>query len=182
MDTAGSTLESTIGRASSASTTDRTLGAADLALRKMPANPNSSRPRLTPTETLVRSRAATTQPTFNGPSPEVGTFRIVGLRKWDGRVIEVDAPYFTAELVPTDGTSPTVIAEFDLDQLSPSDAEQVAPGTLFYLTVRTVSDRGHRERTSSVRLRRLGKWTDQDTATVAAGVERLRNDLADLWE
>ncbi|MFI5957742.1 hypothetical protein [Cryptosporangium sp. NPDC051539] len=97
-------------------------------------------------------------------------------------MIEVDVPYFTAELVPADGTSPTVTAEFDLDQLSPSDAEQIAPGVLFYLTVRTVSDGGRRQRTSSVRLRRLGKWTDKDAAIVAAGVERLRNDLADLWE
>jgi hypothetical protein len=106
---------------------------------------------------------------------------IIGLRKWQGRVLEVDGDVLTAELRPLDPAedSATVHAYFDLDQLSP-DQSEVGPGDAFYLTVRIVGEgSGLRTTTSSLRLRRLGRWSESEIEEIG---DRARSRLARIQQ
>jgi hypothetical protein len=87
-------------------------------------------------------------------------FRVSGLARWTGRVIEVDDDLFTAELGPNAGEDgPVVVADFSRSQV----ADELVEGDVIYVTVRTVRGLGGQpNRTSSVRLRRLGNWTPDD--------------------
>jgi hypothetical protein len=98
------------------------------------------------------------------------------MRKWEGRVLQVEDGIFSAELLPLrEGSGPAVVADFDLELLSP-DADSVQPGDTFYLTVRTVGDSvGLKTRTSTLRLKRLGSWSAEDIDRVR---ERARKRLA----
>ncbi|SHM59147.1 hypothetical protein [Cryptosporangium aurantiacum] len=158
-----------------------------LGLRRRPTLPRALSPtaRNTPARLVSGAEHPLGDPTstIDGEShAHVGTSRVVGLAKWNGRVLEVGDQFFIAELTPIDDEEPTVTAEFDLDLLDAADSDALSPGTLFYLTVRTVSDRGRRERTSSIRVRRFGRWTEAEASAVKNDAERLRDDLADLWE
>lgn len=108
--------------------------------------------------------------------------RVIGMEKWEGRVVEIDGDLFTAELVSLDSNSAIVFADFDLDVLTPSDREGLSVGDTFYLTVRTISDKGLRTRTSSVRLRRLGAWAEQDLIRARADAEELRRSVESFFE
>lgn len=71
-----------------------------------------------------------------------------------------------------DGT--TLLADFDVELLAPDD-EVVQAGDIVYLTVRTVSERGsYKTKTSALRLRRVGKWSDEELALAR---ERARRRL-----
>jgi hypothetical protein len=95
--------------------------------------------------------------------------RVVGMQKWEGRVVEVDDDVFSAEIVPTDDGGP-VLADFSRDAIDPDEA--LAPGDLIYVSVRTVRGRGNlRTKTSSVRRRRVGRWSADE---VEAQRERAR--------
>jgi hypothetical protein len=88
------------------------------------------------------------------------TYRVSGMQKWDGRIVEIEDGFFTAEL-SVNGTGPTVLADFDVSQLGP-DADLVV-GDVVYVTVRTVAGvSGYPSRTSAIRLRRLGNWTEEE--------------------
>jgi hypothetical protein len=100
------------------------------------------------------------------------------MQKWEGRVLEVGSNVFTAELDPFDHTGPTVIADFDNYLLS-EQIGTVQAGDLFYLTVRTILDRGRPTRTSSLRPRRLGKWTADELRAIDARIERHLQFLED---
>jgi hypothetical protein len=90
------------------------------------------------------------------------SFRVAGLQKWTGRVLEVDTEVFSAELVPS-GDGPTVVADFNRSQIAAGD--DLAPGDVVYVTVRTVNGRsGQPSTTSAVRLRRLGNWSADDVS------------------
>jgi len=93
--------------------------------------------------------------------------RISGLETWSGRVVDVNSEFFSAELVPV-ASGPTVLADFERSLLPPS--ESMEKGDVVYVTSRTVLGRGgYPTRTSSVRLRRLGNWTEDE---VRAQLER----------
>jgi hypothetical protein len=86
--------------------------------------------------------------------------KIAGMEKWQGVITEVGEDEFTAELVPIDHDGPTVVAEFDLAAVTPSEVDDFVVGASFYLAVRTVDNPGRgRSLTSVLRLRRLGVWT-----------------------
>lgn len=105
-------------------------------------------------------------------------FRVSGLEKWTGRVLDIDDELFTAELVPANGRT-TVIADFNRSQIAIDD--DVIPGDVIYVTVRTV--RGHGglpNRTSSIRLRRLGNWTAEDIAGQRARAAEMTARMDDL--
>ncbi|MCV7154351.1 hypothetical protein [Mycolicibacterium pyrenivorans] len=104
----------------------------------------------------------------------VPTVRVTGMEKWEGRVLEVDDEFFSAELVPLEG-GPVVIADFGVDSLAEGD--DVHPGDVVYVTVRTVRAAGGPSRTSAIRLRRLGKWTEEE---VADQKRRAREQFAEL--
>lgn len=46
---------------------------------------------------------------------------ILGMRKWEGRVIEIGDDLLTAELVPLDHDGPILRADFDIDLLDMED-------------------------------------------------------------
>ena len=106
--------------------------------------------------------------------PEVPTIRVAGMEKWEGRVLEVNDDYFTAELIPFDDGA-EVIADFSTELLSEDD--DIQPGDVVYVTVRTVAGIRGPNRTSAVRMRRLGRWTE---AEVAGQRKRARRRLAKL--
>jgi len=106
------------------------------------------------------------------------TFRVSGLDKWSGRVLEVDDEIFSAELIPDSGAQ-TVVADFSIDLVAAEDDLQ--PGDVLYVTVRTIKGLGgHPSRTSSVRVRRLGNWTSDDLKSHQSSVDQLRASLEDL--
>jgi hypothetical protein len=100
--------------------------------------------------------------------------RITGMQKWDGRILEVDEEYFSAELVPYEEVGEAVIADFPRELLPD---EPVYAGDVIYVTVRTIADRGGPRRTSAVRLRRLGTWTE---AEIAENARLAKHDAAEL--
>lgn len=96
------------------------------------------------------------------PAVSTRAVRIAGMRKWEGYVEQVSDADFTAELTPLDHDGPVVLADFDLDTISPSDRAEIVPGASFYLAVRTVDRPGRgRSHTSSINVRRLGIWSSQ---------------------
>lgn len=109
------------------------------------------------------------------PRPDVPASRIVGLQKWEGRITTVENDVITAELTPLDHEGPTLLADFDLDLLTPDDGA-VEPGDLVYLTVRTVRGRGNSKSvTSSLRLKRMGRWSESE-------LQRVRDRARTKWE
>lgn len=94
--------------------------------------------------------------------------RVVGLKKWEGSILEVADGLITVELTPFDHEGPELIADFDADLLG-EDADSVAPGDIVYLTTRTVQGaRGYPYRTSSLKLRRPGRWSERELREVDA--------------
>jgi hypothetical protein len=88
-----------------------------------------------------------------------GAYRVSGLDSWTGKITEIEGDVFTAELVP-DRDGQTVLADFTRDQIG---NEVVEVGDIVYLTVRMVRGfSGYTNRTSSIRLRRLGAWTREE--------------------
>lgn len=123
--------------------------------------------RTSPTAYELREVSATAGDSRYAPiPPSVSQFRISGLSTWTGRVLEVDGDTFTAELV-ADGQSSQAALQADfLTHDVVVGEERLVPGDVIYVTVRTVrSFRGLPSTTSSVRLRRLGKWTEKEVAS-----------------
>lgn len=93
---------------------------------------------------------------------------ISGFHKWEGRVVELDGEVFTAEITSLDpgkDLSP-VYADFELDLLKP---DVVEVGDVVYITARMVNvGQGFSpSKTLSVRLRRIGNWTESEVAQIA---------------
>jgi hypothetical protein len=104
------------------------------------------------------------------------TWPINGLRTWEGKIVEVDGDYFTAELTPTnvEGSPAVLRSDFRSDNLQSSD-HVVAVGDLFYLTARKVRTKGRIRTSYSFQLRRTGSWTEAELAQVRARTQaRLR--------
>jgi hypothetical protein len=107
-------------------------------------------------------------------------YRVAGMRKWEGRIISVDGEFFTAELTPTT-PGPTVNAEFELDLIG--DEPDVGQGDVVYVTVRTVKGlSGLPVRTSAIRLRRLGKWSEDEVAELRSRGARVRESMDEFIE
>lgn len=108
--------------------------------------------------------------------------RIAGLEKWEGHVTEVDDGVFSAELWPTDSATsgPVVAADFSNDLIAEGDRGLLVVGAIFYCTVRTVLGPGGRpSRTSSIRMRRTGIWSESALEDIR---ERARQRAARLAE
>lgn len=102
--------------------------------------------------------------------------RITGMRKWQGYIhaVSEDGSEFTAELIPLDNDGPSVVAEFDMERVAEADREDMLPGASFYFAARTVDGPTGRALTSSIRVRRLGRWTAEDVAGIAEQVKKDR--------
>lgn len=108
-------------------------------------------------------------------------YRISGLSCWTGRVISVDGDTFSAELVPDEATGgATVVADFEVEQVV-SEGETLHPGDVVYLTSRRVrASHGGKSETSSIRLRRLGVWTERDVEESKARAAMQLDELLGL--
>lgn len=97
--------------------------------------------------------------------------RVIGLKKWEGSILEVGDGLVTVELTPFDHEGPELVADFDAYLLG-EDADSVAPGDVVYLTTRTVKgSHGHPYRTSSLKLRRPGRWSEQELQAIDAAAK-----------
>lgn len=133
-------------------------------------------------EIAAVTRAAITRVELSGRSPQLPAFKVHGMQKWDGRVLDVDDGVFSAELTPHEPDGQPVAADFSLDLLLPET--DVQPGDLIYVTARTVVDRPGfpPSRTVSVRLRRLGNWTVEDALDVRRRAEAASKRYDHLFE
>lgn len=109
--------------------------------------------------------------------------RIKLLQQFEGTVLSLTSDSFTARL--RDRTSPgmpTEIAEFERDEVDPSDTELLVVGGVFYWNIGyRLHPWGQRERASFLAFRRLPAWTRQDLRRVderAASWESLFVDEA----
>jgi hypothetical protein len=113
------------------------------------------------------------QPSSSFP-PEI--YPVTGLQKWEGHILDIEDQLFSAELIPLDHEGPTLIADFAMSLLT-SDEDSICVGDLFYLTTRIVKVGPHAVATSSLRLRRLGKWTQQQLDDARSEARRIIGDL-----
>ena len=106
---------------------------------------------------------------------------ISGFHKWEGRVVDVDDAIFTAEISSLDaGDDPApVYADFEKDLLKP---DVVEVGDIVYVTARMVDPgRGFSpSKTLSVRLRRIGNWTESEVSAIAEKAHKSWLELQDL--
>lgn len=122
-------------------------------------------------------QAALSRNALDRRAKDLWAFRVSGLQKWEGTVLEVWGDMFTAQLISHDN-GPSVLADFNLSSLG--GEREVSPGDIIYVTVRDVAGAvGLSSRTSAVRLQRLGRWT---TREVAAQRERAAAALAEVAE
>jgi hypothetical protein len=124
---------------------------------------------------LERERSAANFPDASLPSAESGVGQnrrqgaprpnaevVVGLKKWEGRIVEISDGLLTVELMPSDHDGPELVADFDQDLLGP-DSSSAELGDILYLTTRTVRDaRGYPHQTSYLKLRRPGPWGEDE--------------------
>jgi hypothetical protein len=131
------------------------------------------KPRIKPQGTLPSSTNETQEePLLVATTTEVRP--ILGMNKWEGRIIEIEDGLFSAELTPLDHEGPTLVADFDLKLLAPDDT-LVRPGDVVYLTVRTVREFGYVTTTSGLRLRRVARWSESElNAAWRAGQQESR--------
>jgi hypothetical protein len=111
------------------------------------------------------------------PPESAGQFRVRGLQTWSGRIVEIEEQFFTAEISEAvDGLA--LLAEFDIGLIANEGKATV--GSLIYVTARTVTGPGgHASVTSSVRLRHLGIWSEEE---VTANATRAKNRFEKLRE
>lgn len=101
-----------------------------------------------------------------------GSERILGLRKWEGRITEISDGLLTVALTPADHDGPELVADFDTALLGP-DSSSAAPGDILYLTTRTIRDAsGYLYQTSSLKLRRPGPWGDDELREIRESAQR----------
>jgi hypothetical protein len=127
--------------------------------------------------------ATRTDRSFTRPSRPVDTaFVVSGLERLEGHVTEADESSFITELATPGRDGNRVLqAEFPLELLSRED--DVRPGDFVYVTIRRVRRRdGLVSTTTSVRLRRLGSWTEDEITRVLEAARREANELEGLGE
>jgi hypothetical protein len=114
---------------------------------------------------------ALARPLVNENPLGIKAWPIDGMKKWEGRVLEVEEKTFSAELSAVDEDWPPVVADFRINLLEVENST-VQPGDAFYLTVRRVRLASGVVTTSSLRLRRLGNWTQDDLAEIKVRAQR----------
>ena len=115
-----------------------------------------------------------------GAAPVSSRYVVQGMEKWSAVVTGIDEDLFTAELIPESPESPRVEADFPFSAVSPEDVDLLEVGAGFYVTVRTVLD-GHVSvtRTSALRFRRLGRWTEADAQELRLRAQQRADRLRD---
>jgi hypothetical protein len=111
--------------------------------------------------------------------------RVRSVVKWEGRVLSVDREdeVFTAELQPLLNTDANIEAEFLFTSVADDDLERLRPGSILYVTVRSTRDRNRQPRTeTTVRVRQLGRWSQEEIEEFLAATARNHESDADLFE
>jgi hypothetical protein len=90
---------------------------------------------------------------------------------WVGRVESVKEDYFTAVL--EDLQSRTSIAEFDKEEVTPSDLSLLVPNARFTFTVMQVDKHSGREYISKISLSGPAVWTEKDFERARESYEKL---------
>lgn len=100
-----------------------------------------------------------------------------------GAVTEVGDGYFSAEVKNGDPTAPSLIAEFDIDDLPEDDRSDLQPGALIHVTVASDrSRRGRPTRVTAIRLQRVRRWPTEDLDAArqrAAGIMALLSEYGE---
>jgi hypothetical protein len=109
------------------------------------------------------------------PSIRDSPWRVIVLQKWIGRVDELNANGFMATL--TDATNPHNPPEyikFDEDEVSAGDIGLLARGATFYWSIGyRDAEGGQRERVSTLRFARLGRFSKAETDRIFEKADRL---------
>lgn len=118
------------------------------------------------TRVVEAARRALIGVRIHANSPQFPVYKVQGMEKWEGRILEVSDGIFSAELEPYDESGQIVSADFSLDLLAPET--DVRAGDLIYVTARTVVDKPGfpPSRTVNVRLRRTGNWSREQVDAV----------------
>jgi hypothetical protein len=87
------------------------------------------------------------------------------IRRWTGVVEEVLDDLFVGRLTPSKKSAEELVAEFTTDEVSDDDLPLLRPGAWFYVNVakQTFAD-GRQATISSLRFRRLSRWTEEELA------------------
>ncbi|KQO62704.1 hypothetical protein ASF23_06985 [Curtobacterium sp. Leaf261] len=90
---------------------------------------------------------------------------------------ELDREFFVAELEdPSDNS--TFMAEFERSQLGFD--EDLTLGDVVYVTVRSVNSQFGPSKTTSIRMRRLGRWTQAELDSIQLAAHRKARELERL--
>jgi hypothetical protein len=110
---------------------------------------------------------------------ERGFFKL--LQSWQGTVIEVTSNEFIAEIRDkTNKTNPVEEVTLSIDEVSPTERDQIVPGAVFYWSIGYKDAPGEpRLRVSQIRFRRLPPWTEAELATVRHQLDHLKAFLFD---
>lgn len=102
------------------------------------------------------------------------------IRRWTGVVEDVLDDLFIGRLTPSEDGAEDLVAEFTTDEVSEDDLPLLKPGAWFYVNVAKQSFADGRQSTiSSLRFRRLSRWTEEELAIAeerAAKVAELLKD------
>lgn len=105
--------------------------------------------------------------------------RVVGRQKWLATVAAVYDDIVELELESDDG-GPGLVADFPLELFA---EDEPMPGDVAYVTVRTVKGwRGQPSRTVSARLRRVGRWTQEELGEIRAATSLESEELNALFD
>ena len=131
---------------------------------------SSSPAQVEPSEVSVENAMST--PFVDLRTLGTQTWPIHGTQKWEGRILEVDNEFFSAELTSLAGPeNDTLISEFRTKHLE-TDGQKIQPGDLFYMTARQVRLRGLLTTSYSLQLRRPGNWTAADVHDIKERARR----------
>lgn len=104
--------------------------------------------------------------------------RAVALQRWEGYVDEVLDETFSARLVDLSGDIPDEQAEFSKTEIANDDLDLLAPGAVFYWSLGYLdTPQGQRLRTSSIRLRRLPAWSNNELNAARQEAEHVARHL-----
>lgn len=133
-----------------------------------PEEPNLETPILPRTSTEVPKRRYIS---LHDERPRRSEEKAKQVGWWIGRVECVYEDYFTAVLEDLKGR--TSVAEFDKEEMTPSDLNLLVPNARFSFTVTQVDKRSGREYVSKISLSGPAIWTERDSERARESYEKI---------
>ena len=98
--------------------------------------------------------------------------RFIALQRWEGTVLKVDGDTFWARLVDLRTQTADEEAELFVEDVSDSDRSLLREGAVFYWSIGYRDHvTGQRERTSTLRFRRLPQWSERERQRIVERAE-----------